>query len=562
MKKGLRLQSTSVIPIAYILSIAVLFSIYFIFASPIDYEPVIYSGEVKFNATRAYWYAYKLAKDFPYRPVGSEDTYKAFRWIEEEMRKLGHDVYTQEFTINIAGLKTGRNVYAIQYGELNEAIAVLVNYDMVPMSYEAASDTAGHVGVVMELANSLREYRNRRSIVYVFVDSEEWGMQGARYFVKNYEGPPLKVVIVSEDLAVGNLTKIYLESMGQFRGYSPLWLRVLSREVGDKLGIPVIDPVGFEEYLLRTIDISFTDQGPILAAGIPSIEISTRGDAPELARRVYHTREDRMEYMERQSFNSYGRYLVTLILSLDMMQEIPNYQPDYLIIDGGQYLPGYLTYLPPLVLLIPLIVHLSYILTRDKNLLYSLLEIFTYFIGFSAGFILVSLSPLIGLVPTYDTYPPPPRHPYLYSPSPIVFLLFLTPPSVVIILLWRRKLNSKFPSHSAIIISLLITAISSILYNKYGTITLLSQVLLLWPWIPSIRKKVIRVILLIGGVTIFLMLLIQFGQLLYLGPLISWYLLLGVAYGQFKLMGNLIFSLIAATMVYILRHYILTSKQV
>jgi len=554
----LKLQSIKTVVTSYILAVAILLAIHIIAASPIDYKPSPYSGEIKFNASSAYWYAYKLAKDFPYRPTGGDDTYRAFRWIEDEMHRLGLDVYTQEFTVNLEGPKIGRNIYAIQYGELNEAIAVLVNYDMAPTSYEAASDTASHVGVVMELANSLKGYRNRRSIVYVFVDSEEWGMQGARYFVKNYKGPPLKVVIVPEDLTAGNLTKIYLESMGQFKGYSPLWLRILSREVGDRLGVQVIDPVGFEEYLLRAVDISFTDQGPVIAEGIPSIEVSTRGDDPELARRIYHTPEDRMEYMDVGSFETYGRYLYVLLLSLDMMEEIPGYEPDYLMVDDGKYITGGITYLTSLILLTPLLVHLLYLLRMGDNPLRSLLEISMYFLGFIAGFILVMYSPLLGLVPAYDTYPPPPRHPYLYSPNPVVFLLFLAPPAVTIAAM-RKIRGAEPPSPSAIPITLLVTAIFSILYNRYGTIALLSQALTLWPWIPHVRPRIAKVILLVGGFTVFIILLVQFGHILYLGPLILWYLLLGVAYGQFKLIGNLIFSIAAAVMSYLLLRYISTT---
>uniref|UniRef100_A0A7C5YFP2 M28 family peptidase n=1 Tax=Caldiarchaeum subterraneum TaxID=311458 RepID=A0A7C5YFP2_CALS0 len=143
------------------------------------------------------------------------------------------------------------------------------------------------------------------------------GMHGAKHFVENYEGPALKAVIVAEDPTIGNITAIYLESMGQFKGYSPLWLRKLCRDVGEFLGITVQDPYGFEEYVYRAVDISFTDQGPILANGIPAIEVSSRGDNPELAATIYHTPLDVMEYMRPRSFDVYGRYVYTFLKSLD-----------------------------------------------------------------------------------------------------------------------------------------------------------------------------------------------------------------------------------------------------
>ena len=107
--------------------------------------------------------------------------------------------------------------------------------------------------------------------------------------------------------------------------------------------------------------------------------------------------------------------------------------------------------------------------------------------------------------------------------------------------------------------TLLVAASSSTLFNRFGTVTLLSQALMLWPWIPYARRRTTRAVLLVGGTAVFVMLLVQFGELIYLGPLIVWYILLGVAYGQFALTGNLIFSLLASVMTYSIVHYIFTS---
>ncbi len=534
----------------YIITAFLIFMLHVAASAPVESRIKPYLDDLDFNATRAYDYAYTLAKNFPYRPTGSEGAHEAFKWIRSELEKLGYETHVQEFDVTLVEPKRGRNVYAILRGEIEEAIGVLVNYDMAPTSVEAASDTAGHVGVLLELANALRYYDNRRSIVFAFVDSEEWGMQGAKYFVENYAGPPLRTVIVAEDLTVGNLTSIYLESMGQFRGYSPLWLRLLCRDVGKALNIPVIDPVGFEEYILRTVRISFTDQGPILAKGISSIEVSTRGDSPELARNVYHTPEDRMENMRTSSFETYGMYTKALLLSLDKADEIPDYEPDYLMVEDGRYLSGPFTYLAPAMLLLPLLLYLSYERKDRREIVMGLLVIVGCFSGLVVGFVLVVLSPTLGVIPAYDTYPPPPRHPFLYSPNPLLFALFLTPPVAATILL-NRKVRDKRPSTAAVLLVLILSVLLSMYYNHYATVTLLSQAIFLWPWIPYIRRRIIKVVLLLGGMSVFLLLLIQFGEIIFLGPLITWYLLLGAAYGQFSMTGNVIFSLVAAVALYL-----------
>ncbi|MEM4281690.1 MAG: M28 family peptidase [Candidatus Caldarchaeum sp.] len=234
-------------------------------------EILVSVSVIRFNATRAYEYAYKLATSFPYRPTGSDGTLQAFLWIWNALSSMGYQVLVQEFEVTIEERKIGRNMYAVLAGDKPEAIAVLANYDMVPMSFQAASDTAEHVGVLLELARSMKESSTNRGVVFAFVDSEEWGMQGAKHFVERYEGPLLKAVVVAEDLTVGNLVSIYLESMGQFTGYSPLWLRKLCRDVGKHLNVDVVDPSRVEEYVYRAVDISFTDQGPVIAKMIQSV---------------------------------------------------------------------------------------------------------------------------------------------------------------------------------------------------------------------------------------------------------------------------------------------------
>ncbi|MEM2238529.1 MAG: M28 family peptidase [Candidatus Caldarchaeum sp.] len=520
-------------------------------AEPVVPEIRVSASEIRFNATRAYEYAYKLATSFPYRPTGSDGALQAFLWIRSELSSMGYQVFVQEFEVTIEKRRIGRNVYAVLAGDKPEAIAVLANYDMVPMSFQAASDTAGHVGVLLELARSMKESSTNRGVVFAFVDSEEWGMQGAKHFVERYEGPLLKAVVVVEDLTVGNLVSIYLESMGQFTGYSPLWLRKLCRDVGKHLNVDVVDPSGFEEYVYRAVDISFTDQGPVIAKMIPAVEVSSKGDSPTLARQVYHTTDDRMENMRINSFDIYGRYIATLVKSLGEADSIPPYSADYLTV-GDSFLHAWITYAAPALLTTPILIHAVVLLERRRELTYGFLELGAYFAAFAVSFLLVALSPSAGLIPRYDTYPPPPRHPYLYTPNPLTYILFITPPAVAALLTRLEKQPTPFPP----IAILSAAAITSLFYNRFGTVVLLSPILVLWPWIPYVRRRILRASLLLAGLSTFILLLAQFGETIYLGPLITWYLLLGVAYGQFQPLGNIISSLTTSVMVYMLKHYI------
>lgn len=518
---------------------------------PVKSEIKVYEDEVYFNGTSAYNYAYYLSKNFPKRVVGTQEEYEAFVWIKNNLEEMGYEVKTENFTVNIEYKRIGWNIYAFKKGSINETIAILGNYDMVPMSIEAASDTAGHVGVLLELARELINYNSKRNILFAFVSSEEWGMQGAKTFAKSFK-TKVKVVIVAEDLTVGKITSLALESMGQFKGYSPLWLRKICKDVGDFMKIKVEDPVGIWEYIYRAVDISFTDQGPIIAEGISSIEISTRGDKPELAREVYHTEKDVMENMEIESFQIYGAFLKRLIISLDKAERIPDYEPDYLMVNEERYINSLLTWIIPSLLLLIVLSHLIYIREKSIRFLRSFLGVIIYFLSLLPSLLIVTFSVQLNFVVTYDTYPPPPKHPYLYSPNYLLLFLFFFLPALIIFFI-----NKKIEKGNGFILALLLATIASLFFNRFGTVILLSQAIIFWPWIPYVKKRLIRLVLLLLGLTFFLILITFFSILIFTGPFIIWYLILGMAYGQFSLIGNIIAFFVGAIFIYLLIHFII-----
>lgn len=543
----------------YLITLLLFFSLHFI-SFQAGHEIQVYKGDISFDGMGAYNYAYYLSKNFPHRHTGSDGNYKSFLWLKSTLESFGYEVKTQEFKEYLGDLVTARNLYAISNGS-GEAIGILANFDMVPMSKEAASDTSGAVGILLQLAKEFKEEKHNRNLVFILVDSEEWGMQGAKYLIENYEGPPLKVVLVIEDLTIGNLVAIRLESMGQFKGYTPLWLRLICRDVAEYMNISFIDYYGFDEYVYRTIDISFTDQGPIIAKGIPSVEISTVGDNPELASSVYHAPGDVMENMKPETFQKYGEYVKRLIISLDKAEKIPTYDDSYLSISKDSYLPSTLTYVIPLILLIPSAFLLSLRKFEIRRFLHSISEILIYFLILLIPLALVYASPYLGLIPKYDTYPPPPKHPLLYQPNLILIILFFAIPILAILLL--RKKILKYNSYEALLFSLLIAGVASIFFNRFGTVTLLSQALILWPLVPLIKRRSLRLILILAGLTIFLLLFVNFSIIIFLNPfLMIWYLILGIAYGQWSIIGNLLSLFVASILIYLIIHYFIRNEQI
>jgi hypothetical protein len=63
--------------------------------------------------------------------------------------------------------------------------------------------------------------------------------------------------------------------MGQSDGYTPLWLRELVMEAGSSQGVAIHQLESVGEFVERAVEVSHEDQGPLLLAGIPALNLET-----------------------------------------------------------------------------------------------------------------------------------------------------------------------------------------------------------------------------------------------------------------------------------------------
>ncbi|MDI6625583.1 MAG: M20/M25/M40 family metallo-hydrolase [Brevundimonas sp.] len=99
------------------------------------------------------------------------------------LRRMGGDPEAANFTAtNLIGVLPGRNPAL-------PAVALMAHYDTVPMSAGAADDSTG-VAAILETVRALRARGPaERTLVVLFTDAEEIGLDGARIF---WGGHPLR----------------------------------------------------------------------------------------------------------------------------------------------------------------------------------------------------------------------------------------------------------------------------------------------------------------------------------------------------------------------------------
>ena len=138
-------------------------------------------------------------------PLGSADHTRVRLYLQQRMTDLGLQVSTQAGPISRGSARylrrmggdpeaaefTATNLIGVLPGDnpALPAVALMAHYDTVPMSAGAADDSAG-VAAVLETVRALRARGPAdRTLVVLFTDAEEIGLDGARIF---WGGHPLR----------------------------------------------------------------------------------------------------------------------------------------------------------------------------------------------------------------------------------------------------------------------------------------------------------------------------------------------------------------------------------
>jgi len=213
-----------------------------------------------FDSDKALQITQEFVTRFPRRVLGTFESRQSAEFLMERLESLGYKTGDSQFDALIAGHReVGRNVLASRPGQVPETLAVIAHYDTAPSTIQGAADDGSGIGVLLELARVLSESAPHRGLLFVASDGEGWGMLGALDLARHYPGRRNIAAVVSLDsVCAGSLGKIALDLVGQFGGYTPPWLRQISRRAAEGEELLVVSPFGFEEYLERSLLLSWT----------------------------------------------------------------------------------------------------------------------------------------------------------------------------------------------------------------------------------------------------------------------------------------------------------------
>lgn len=417
-------------------------------------EASVNPGSIRFSGERAMAIERDFVTRFPNRHSGQPNNRLAAEWVRGQLTSLGWNCRMQEWQIvNYNRPVPLNNTVCDLPGESPREILVVAHHDQAPTTVQGADNDGSGIAILLHLAEIFTaEAPLPHSLTFVSTDAEEYGMIGSRYFIQNHPDPSQIIAGISLD----NLGRYYYDGMnmeliGQFRGYAPIWLPLAVREAARAAGLW---QVHLRSPLDQIIDqagpISFMDQGPMVAAGVPAVGLAAHVP-PEYADEHYHRwhhPDDDLESQSPAALASSGATAEALIRQLLSMETFPQDSGPYIYLDSSQQvLRGF-----PLWSIFIGFVSLFFLGSavvgesslRDKLSKWRLA--IPHFLGLwlplLGSILLLYLFVEVGLMDEYHLYPATSKDPALLNPRWPAVVLFLIGLSLFLYL--GRMLVSRF----------------------------------------------------------------------------------------------------------------------
>jgi len=391
----------------------------------VQYRP----GNLQFSGDKALAFVENFVGRFPDRDSGKPNNKRAAEWLKSRFESYGMATgFDRWEVVNYSKPVLLQNVIGKIQGESSKEILVVAHLDQSPDTIQGADNDGSGIAVMMQLAKifaagPVPEY----TLVFLASDAEEYGMLGTRRYIQTHPEPKSIIAGLSLDNVGKSLYKdLRMDPRGQFRGYGALWFQryaqAAARAAGNlwipRINLPVI------QILDQAVPVSFMDEGPIVAEGIPSFGLA--GWVPPKDRErhweTYHSPGDRMELQSAISLFNTGRVSEALLRQCLSMKRFPQETGPYIYFEKSrQVLRG-----APLWLIFILIVLTFFFfafrfyqqIPGEQNVYWKapFLHFFSLWLPLTAGILLLYIFVAVGLMDTYHLYPATPKDEPLFQP--------------------------------------------------------------------------------------------------------------------------------------------------
>ncbi|NJD60865.1 MAG: hypothetical protein C3F13_13850 [Anaerolineales bacterium] len=512
--------------------------------SLITYDP----DSLNFDKQNAFALQGQFASQFPNRSSGQPNNHLAAEWIEKQMIAYGWSCQIDTWTvINYSVPVAMNNVVCTLPGESNKEILVVAHLDQASTTIEGADNDASGIAILLELGKVFyAEKPLPYSLAYVATDGEEYGMLGTRRYLQTHAMPDNIIAGISLDnVGKALYTGLKVEVVGQFRKYGQIWLPLMAQDVAEAAGdlwtVQLRAPI--DQILDQAVPISFMDQGPMVALGIPSIGFAgvIPPESAELSWSTYHTPLDTMEYESADTLYHAGRIPEALIRQLLSMQSFPNIPGPYLYFEASHQLfrgPALYSLFIGFTAIF-FVGAVSFARTDFRTKLARWASALPHFLSLwlplVASLLVLYLLVALGLMDKYAVYPGTTKDPVIVTPHWPAVIIFLA--SLVAFYFFSRRILQRFvkdvktPSFGVVkSLAFMIVGLGALYFMIINPFSLLFLVPTLFWFLITGRKgawRLLDIVLLLFGLLIVFALIYFFGFVIQRSNLaVLWYLMM------------------------------------
>jgi hypothetical protein len=424
-----------------------------------SYDP----AALRFDGEQAFATETEFVTSFPYRHSGAPNNRAAAEWLLEQFSSYGLDCAMQEWTLVNYSVPTDfRNVVCTLTGADPRQILIVAHHDQAPTTIQGADNDGSGISILLQLAEIFAsEGTPPYTLTFVATDGEEYGMLGTAHYVRTHAN--------TDDILVGmsidNLGHEYYDAMnieliGQYRNYGPIWVPLTLQKAAEAAGgwqVNLRAPI--DQVLDQAGPISFMDQGPMIAAGIPAVGLTGHVPAKssELHYHLWHDPDDTMEHQSAQTLLAAGRVTEAFIRQLLTMVEFPRQMGPYVYLEDSAQSLGGLPLWAIFVGFVALFFLASFLTLPKENLraaiqsrLRAAPHLLSLWLPLLASIVLTYGMVAVGIMDKYAAYPATSKDAHIYNPRWEAVIIFLV--GMAAFLWLGRKLAAKFapkdaPSH-------------------------------------------------------------------------------------------------------------------
>ena len=282
-------------------------------------------ARTSFSGDAALQYA-QAQVDFGPRVPGTDGHRRAGDWIAQQMRERADTVIEQTWThvTHDGDSLPMRNILARIAPELEQRVLYVTHWDTRPIAEKAddpaqrddpipgANDGASGVGLLVALADALRETPPQFGVDLLFVDGEDYGdfgadrdvLIGSRYFANNLPSPDYRPLFgVVWDMVGADGATFHYE------GYSSQG----APEVVTRVWQTAAD-LGYSRYFVPRTGGAITDDHlPLLEKGLRVIDVIDIASNGNIRYPYHHKPTDTMDKLSVRTLQAVGDVATTLV---------------------------------------------------------------------------------------------------------------------------------------------------------------------------------------------------------------------------------------------------------